>query len=212
MIEIGTLPFSHVADPVTLEVISISLSKHSITVALTLVPLTLVYVFVCVNHSSLTLRHALDPVAIVSVSILIEECASAVLLILKPISSIFSAQFPSFIPPISSLTVSLISLPQALILVAILVELNAESILLVVLPVANIARGVHPLLALDAAIFLPLLLLDPVDRAMRAVLLRLVVAHLPQMVEGLLLSGSVGAHLAAAKGSSTNAAPVCQTL
>jgi len=110
------------------------------------------------------------------------------------------------------LTVTLVSLPQALILVAILVELNAETVFLVVLPVADVARSVHPLFSLDATVFLPLLLLDPVDRAMCTVLLRFVVAHLPQVVEELLLSGPVGAHLAVNKGTPANATAVCQTL
>jgi hypothetical protein len=55
--------------------------------------------------------------------------------------------------------VALVPLPQTFILVAVLVELDAETVLLVVLPVSNVPGSMLPLLALDAAVFLPLLLL-----------------------------------------------------
>ncbi len=96
-------------------------------------------------------------------------------LVFEPVACVLTAQLTRFVSPVSPLAMTLISLPQALVLVAVLVELYAEAVLLVVLPVTYVARGVLPLLALDASVFLSLLLLHPVHRPVRAVLLRLVV-------------------------------------
>jgi hypothetical protein len=79
--------------------------------------------------------------------------------------------------------VTLVPLPQSLVLVSVLVKLNAETVLLVLLPVADVPARVHPLLALDASVFLSLLLLHPVDRTVRSVLLRLAITRLPLLSE-----------------------------
>ena len=139
-------------------------------------PLTLVDVLVRVDHSALSLRHTSDPVPIISVSVLVEEGASTVLLVFEPVASVLSTELSRLVTPISSLTVAFVSLPESLILVAVLVELNAEAVFLVVFPVSNVARRVLPLLSLDAAIFLSLLLLYPVNRSMGTILLGLRVA------------------------------------
>lgn len=142
-------------------------------------PLSLVDVLVGVDHSALSLRHARDPVAVVSVAVLVEEGTAAVLLVFVPVACILASQLAGLIAPVGTLPVSLVSLPQSLVLVAVVVELNAESVLLVLLPVADVSGCVHPLLALDTTVLLSLLLLDPVDGAMRAVLLCLAVTGLP---------------------------------
>jgi|LauGreDrversion4_2_1035121.scaffolds.fasta_scaffold159348_3 hypothetical protein len=163
MVKVRALPFTHVVDPVTLEMITVSLCKDSVAVAFSLVPLTFIDVFVGINHSAFSLRHSGDPVAVVSVAVLIEESAATVFLIFVPVTCILATQFASFIAPVSSLTMALIFLPQSFVLVAVFIELDAESVLLVLLPVADVSGSVHPLFSLDAAILLSLLLLDPVD-------------------------------------------------
>ena len=138
-------------------------------------PLAFVNVLVCVDHTTFSLGHASHPVTVIAIAILIEESASTVFLILKPIAGVFSSKLATFVPPVGSLAVALVSLPQAFILVSILVELNAKAVLLVILPVADVPGGMLPLFALDASILLSLLLLYPVDRSVSAVLLCLIV-------------------------------------
>jgi hypothetical protein len=82
------------------------------------------------------------------------------LLVLYPVSCVLSSQFAGLIPPVSALPMTLVSLPQTLVFVSFLVELNAETIFLVLFPVSNVPRGMLPLLALDAAVLLPLLFLN----------------------------------------------------
>jgi len=105
------------------------------------------------------------------------------LLVLVPVARVLSPQLACLVAPVSALTVTLITLPQSFVFVSILVELNAEAVLLILLPIADVPAGVHPLLSLDAPVLLPLLLLDPVDGAVRAVLLRLAITRLPQLRE-----------------------------
>ena len=88
---IRALTLSLIVYPVAFKVISISLGKHPITVALALMPLTFIDVFVGIDDSSFSLRIAHDPEAIVSVSILVEEGASAMAFIFHPVSSILSS-------------------------------------------------------------------------------------------------------------------------
>jgi len=179
MIEIGSLAFSHISNPVTFEMITISLGEYSVAVPLALVPLTLVDVFISIDHSSLSLRHASYPVAVIAISIFVEEGASSVFLIFKPISSIFATKFSSFVSPVCTLTMTLISLPESFILIAILIEVNAETVLLIVLPVSDVSGSMLPLFSLDAAILLSLLFLDPVNGSVSAVLLSFIITHLP---------------------------------
>jgi hypothetical protein len=160
MIEITALAFSHVIDPVPLEMVTVTFSKHPIAVALPLVPLTFIDVLICVYHSALTLRHSSHPEPIISISILVEECASSVFLVFEPISCVLSSQLAAFVSPASTLSVTLIMLPKTLIFVSVLVELNAESILLVVFPVSNVPGCMLPLLTLDASVLLSLFLLN----------------------------------------------------
>ena len=183
VVEVAALALSEVVDPVALEVIAVPLGEHAVAVAFALVPLALVDVLVRVYHSALALGHARDPVPVVPVPVLVEEGAATVLLVLVPVARVLSPQLACLVAPVSALTVTLITLPQSFVFVSILVELNAEAVLLILLPIADVPAGVHPLLALDAPVLLPLLLLDPVDGAVRAVLLRLAVTRLPQLRE-----------------------------
>ena len=94
------------------------------------------------------------------------------LLIFIPVTSVLSAQFGALIFPVGSLTVALIDGPHALILISIFVELDAKALFAVIAPVAYILLTGLPLLSLDCAILLLVLLLDPVDGAMRTIFLR----------------------------------------
>ena len=67
-----------------------------------------------------------------------------------------------------------------LVFVAVRVDLDAETGFLVHFPVADVSDAGDPLLALDGAILVFLLVLDPVDRAMGPVLLRLSVVAASQ--------------------------------
>ena len=141
------------------KVISIPLCQNAIAIPLSFMPLSFIDVLIRIYHSALTLRLSVDPVPIVSVPVLVEESASAVFSVLKPIACVFPSQLPTFISPVSSLSMSSITMPHAFELVSILVELDAETILAIILPVANVPGRLLPLLSLDATVLLPLLLL-----------------------------------------------------
>ena len=95
------------------------------------------------------------------------------LLILIPVTSVLSAQLCALIFPVGSLAVALIDGPHTLIFISIFVELDAEALFAVIAPVADILLTGLPLLSFDRAILLLILLLDPVDGAMRTILLSL---------------------------------------
>ena len=171
----------------TLKMITVPLGKNAISVSLALVPLTLIDVFISIDHSSFTLRHSCDPIAVITVPVLVEESTSAMLLVLEPISGIFTAKFASLVSPVCALAMTFIPLPQALILVAILVKVNTEAVLLIILPVTDISACMLPLLSLNAAVLLSLLLLNPVNRSVGAVFLCLIVAHLPELRRASLM-------------------------
>jgi len=138
VVEVGSLAFTLVIDPMTFEVISISFGKHAVTVTLSLVPLTLINVLVRVDHATLTLRHSIDPVAVVTVPILVEEGATAVLLVLEPVASVLTSEFFGLHTPVGALAVALVQRPHAFVLVSALVVLNSESFLAIVAPVADV--------------------------------------------------------------------------
>ncbi len=164
VVEVTTLAFALIANPVTLEMITVTLGQHTIAIAFTLVPLTFKDVLIGVDHATLALRQAIDPVAVVPVPVLVEEGASAVLLVLVPVTGVLTAQLAaSFILPVGTLTVALVDGPHAFVLVTILVELDAETLLAVVTPVSDVLLTCLPFLSLNSAIFRLVLLLDPVD-------------------------------------------------
>jgi hypothetical protein len=101
-------------------------------------PLTFVNAFVCVNHATFSLSHAIHPVAIVAIFIFVEECTTAVLLVLKPVTGVFTTQFFCLEAPVSSLTVALINRPHTFVLIAVFVVLNAKALLAVVAPVTDV--------------------------------------------------------------------------
>ena len=182
-IEVRSLTFSLVVDPVAFEVVTVSLGQHSVAISLTFMPLTFIDVSVGVDHSSLTLRHTVDPVTIVPVAIFEEESTSTMLLVLEPIASVLSAKLIALIPPVGSLAMFLVHSPHTFILISILVELDTEAFFAVVSPVTDVSAGSLPHLTLDTAILLPWLLLYPVDTSMWSVLLSLGIPHLPKVDE-----------------------------
>lgn len=154
VVKVRTLALTLVADPVAFEMISVSLGKNTVTIALALMPLTFINVLVGVDHTTFTLRKSINPVAVVPVSVLIEEGASAVLLVLVPVTCVLSSELGSLVFPVSTLTVALINGPHTFVLVAILVELDAEALFAVISPVSDILLTGLPLLALDGTILL----------------------------------------------------------
>ena len=92
-------------------------------------------------------------------------------LIFVPITRVLTTQLVTFILPVSALAVALINCPHTLILIFILVELDAEAFFAVITPVTNVLLTGLPDFTLDGAILLLSFLVDPVDRAMCAVLL-----------------------------------------
>ena len=85
------------------------------------------------------------------------------LLVLIPVTGVLSAQLRALIFPVSSLAMALIDGPHALILISIFVELDAEALFTVIAPIADILLTGLPLLALNSAVLLLVLLFDPVD-------------------------------------------------
>ena len=154
-----------------LKMITVSLREHTVAVAFTLVPLALINILIRVDHATFPLGQAIHPVAIVSVPVLIEEGSPAMLLVFVPVTRVLSAQLSTLIFPVSALAMALIDGPHALILVSILVELDAKAFLAVIAPITDILLTGLPLLPLDSPILLLVLLLDPVDGSMSAILL-----------------------------------------
>jgi hypothetical protein len=173
VIEVTALAFTRVVDPVTFEMVAVSLRKDTVTVALALVPLTFVDVLVGVNHTAFTLGESVDPVAIVSIATLVKEGTSAVLLVFVPVTGVLSAKLVTLVLPVGSLSVALVKGPHTFVLVSVLVELDTEAFLAVVTPVSNVLLRRLPDLALDAAVLLLLLLLHPVHTTMSSVFLSL---------------------------------------
>lgn len=104
-------------------------------------------------------------------------------LVLVPITCVLTTQLGALILPVCALAVALVNGPHALILISIFVELDAEAFLAVITPITDILLTGLPLFALDSAIFLLILLLDPVDGAMCAILLCLSIVNLPEVHE-----------------------------
>ena len=163
MIKVTALTLTLTVDPVAFEMITVSLGEHTITVALSLVPLALVDVFITVDHTPLPLRMSVDPVAVVAISICVEESTTTMAAVFVPVTSVLTTELPIVISPESALAVLFIDSPHAFIFIAVLVVLDAEALLAIVTPVSYIPRGAFPLFTLYSAIFLLVLLLDPVN-------------------------------------------------
>jgi hypothetical protein len=138
-VEVGSLTFSLIINPVSFKMITISLCQYTISVSFTLMPLSFIDVTVLVDHSAFTLWHTIDPVTVISVTVFEEEGTSSVFFIFKPVTSVFSSQLTSIISPVGSLTMLFIHSPHSFILVIILIKLNTKSFLTIVSPVANIS-------------------------------------------------------------------------
>jgi hypothetical protein len=171
VVEVRALSFSLIVDPVTFEVVSVSLRQNTVTITLSLVPLTFINIFVGVNHTTLALGHTIDPVTVVTVSILVEEGASAVLLILEPITGVLTSELLGLHTPVGTLTMTLIKAPHAFILVTRLIVLNTEALLAVIAPVAHVLGTADPFVSLNGAILTRLTLLNPEDSSVGSIFL-----------------------------------------
>ena len=56
VVEVTALAFAHIANPVTFEVVAVTLGENSITIALPFVPLAFVDILICVDHTTFALR------------------------------------------------------------------------------------------------------------------------------------------------------------
>ena len=153
VVEVTALAFALVTNPVTFEVIAVTLCQNTVTIALSLVPLAFVDVFVGVDHATLSLGQPIHPVAIVTIPIFIEKGSSSVLFIFVPVARVFTTQFVTFVLPVSTLAVAFVNSPHAFILVFVFVKLNTETLLAVIAPVANVLLRGLPLLSLDGSVF-----------------------------------------------------------
>jgi hypothetical protein len=121
------------------KMISISFSQDTISISLTLVPLSFINITSVVDHPTFTLRHSIYPITIVTVAIFKEKGTSTVLFIFEPITSVLSPQLARFVSPIVTLTMLLVNGPHTFVFVTILVELNTEAFFAVVSPVTNVS-------------------------------------------------------------------------
>jgi hypothetical protein len=139
MVEVTALTFTHAIDPVPFEMISISLSQDTVTVAFAFVPLTFINVFGRVNHAAFSLRLSVDPVAVVTISVGVEEGTATVASVFVPVSSVLTSQLTSVISPLSALSVLLVHSPHAFVLVSVFIILNTKSFLAVISPVSDVS-------------------------------------------------------------------------
>ena len=140
VVEVGSLAFTLIFNPVSFEVIAVSLREHTIAVSLALVPLAFIDVLVRVDHTAFTLGKPVDPVTVVTITILVEERTAAMLFVFVPVAGVLATQFVIFISPVSALAVSFVNRPLAFVFIAVLVMLDSESFLAVVAPLSNVAR------------------------------------------------------------------------
>lgn len=126
-------------------------------------PLAFINILIGVDHPSFSLRMSVDPVSVVSVTIRVEEGASSVAAVFVPIARILAAKFFVVTPPESPLSMFLINSPHTFVFIAVLVVLYAESLFAVIAPVTDVSTGAFPFLSFDCAVFLFILLLNPID-------------------------------------------------
>lgn len=116
----------------------------------------------------------MGPEPIIPIFGVIKHGSSALLLVVDPVAGVPSPQIFFFVEdPERALAFALAGEPAALVLVAVLVDLDAEPRLVVVVPRARVLAARPPLLALERPVLELLLLLHPVYRRVRPVLLRL---------------------------------------
>ena len=162
MVKVTALAFTLSIDPMSFEMISISLSQDTVTVALAFVPLAFINVFGRVNHSSFSLRLAVDPVSVVTISVRVEEGTTAVTSVFVPVAGVFTSEFTGVASPLSALSVFLVNSPHAFVFVSVFIILNAEAFLAVVSPVSDVPGRAFPLLTFYSSVLLFLLLFHPV--------------------------------------------------
>ena len=173
VIEVRSLAFTMVFNPVTFKMIAVTFCQHTIAVAFAFMPLSFINIFISVDHAALSLWQTVDPIAVVSITVFVEKCASSVHFVLVPISSVFTPQLASLVSPVGALAVTLVISPHSFVFVAFFVMLNAESFFAVVFPIADVPRRGLPQLALNAAVFLALLFGNPIHASVSTLLLGL---------------------------------------
>jgi len=104
-------------------------------------------------------------------------------LVLEPVSGVLTSQLAPVESPVGSLSVLLVHGPHAFILITVLIVLNTESLLAVISPITDVPGAGSPHLALNGAILLLWLLLDPVHGSVRPILLCLGISDLPVVDE-----------------------------
>jgi len=100
VVEVRSLTFTLIVDPVAFEMVSITLSQHTIAVSFCFVPLAFINVFIWIDHATFSLWHTVNPVTVVTITIFVEEGTTTMLFVLKPVASVFTTKF--FCPPFSS--------------------------------------------------------------------------------------------------------------
>lgn len=152
--EIWSLTFSLIIDPMTFEMISTTLGKHSISASFSHVPHTFIDISVRVYHSSLSVRKVVHPHTIIPISRFIEHSASALFWVIFPVSSVLSSEFVLGISyPICTLTMTFVLGPSSFVLISVGIILNTETFFLIVFPVTNILVRSFPFVRLFATIF-----------------------------------------------------------
>jgi len=139
MVKVTALAFTLSIDPVSFEMISISLSQDTVTVALAFVPLSFINVFGRIDHATFSLRLSIHPVAVVTISVSVEEGTTTVASVFVPVSCVLTSQLSSVISPLSALSVLLVYSPHAFVLVSIFIILNTKAFLAVISPVSNVS-------------------------------------------------------------------------
>lgn len=178
--EVGALSFSFIIHPLSFEVVSVSARQHSKAWFLAFKPKAFIDVSLSVDHSAFAVREIIKPGAIVTVTIQKVLGSTAGFAVISPIAGIF---FPQFILlrdyPHRAFAVTEVVLPAAFITVLIIIILNSESMFFIVFPVAIVAAILTPFLSFDSTIFGFLLFFNPVNGAVRAVLLGFCIIFLP---------------------------------
>ena len=56
VVEVTALTFAHIANPVTFEVVAVTLGENTITITFSFVPLAFVDILICIDHTTFALR------------------------------------------------------------------------------------------------------------------------------------------------------------
>lgn len=101
-------------------------------------PLTLIDVFIRIDHSSIALGVPAYPEPIVPVSIRAEQGTPPVSFIFNPIACVLSLELAADVLPVGALAMAFVVFPHAFVLISVFVDLDSEFLLLVVFPVSDV--------------------------------------------------------------------------